>query len=40
MQQGFYSVGTAVSLLKSLVGFALVLITNAISRKVSDVALF
>lgn len=40
VQQGFYSVGTAVSLLKSLVGFALVLITNGISRKVSDVALF
>ena len=32
--------GTAVTLMKSLVGFALVYITNAISRKVSDVALF
>ena len=40
VQQGFYSVGTAVSLMKSVVGFALVLIVNAISRKVSDVALF
>lgn len=40
VQQGFYSVGTAVSLMKSLVGFALVLITNGISRRVSDVALF
>ena len=40
VQQGFYSVGTAVSLLKSVVGFALVLVTNGISRKVSDVALF
>ena len=40
VQQGYYSIGTAVSLLKSVVGFALVLITNAIARKVSDVALF
>ncbi len=40
VQQGYYSVGTAVSLLKSVVGFALVLITNGIARKVSDVALF
>lgn len=40
VQQGFYSIGTAVSLMKSLVGFALVLVTNGISRKVSDVALF
>ena len=40
VQQGYYSMGTAVSLMKSLVGFALVLITNAIARKVSDVALF
>lgn len=40
VQQGYYSIGTAVSLLKSVVGFSLVLITNAIARKVSDVALF
>lgn len=40
VQQGFYSIGTAVTLLKSVIGFILVLITNAISRKVSDVALF
>lgn len=40
IQKGFYSVGTAVSLMKSLVGFALVVTTNAISRKVSDIALF
>ena len=40
VQQGFYSVGTAVSLMKSVVGFVLVLIVNAVSRKVSDVALF
>ena len=40
VQEGYYSMGTAVTLMKSLVGFALVYITNAISRKVSDVALF
>ena len=40
VQQGYYSIGTAVSLLKSVVGFGLVLITNAIARKVNDVALF
>jgi putative aldouronate transport system permease protein len=40
VQEGFYSVATAVTLMKSVIGFALVLITNAISRKVSDVALF
>ena len=40
VQQGYYSIGTAVSLLKSVVGFTLVLITNGIARKVSDVALF
>ena len=40
VQQGYYSIGTAVSLLKSVVGFALVLITNSIARRVSDIALF
>lgn len=40
VQEGFYSMATAVTLMKSVIGFALVLITNGISRKVSDVALF
>jgi putative aldouronate transport system permease protein len=40
VQQGYYSMGTAVSMMKSIVGFLMVLITNAIARKVSDVALF
>ena len=40
VQQGYYSMGTAVSLMKSLVGFGLVLGTNAIARKASDTALF
>ncbi len=40
VQQGFYSRATAVTLMKSIVGFTLVIITNAISRKVSDIALF
>ena len=40
VQEGYYSMGTAVSLMKSLVGFILVLITNAIARRASDVALF
>jgi putative aldouronate transport system permease protein len=40
VQEGFYSMATAVTLMKSIVGFALVLITNSISRKVSDIALF
>lgn len=40
VQEGFYSMATAVTLMKSVIGFALVLITNFISRKVSDVALF
>jgi putative aldouronate transport system permease protein len=40
VQEGFYSMATAVTLMKSVIGFALVLITNSISRKVSDVALF
>jgi putative aldouronate transport system permease protein len=40
VRNGFYSMSTAVQLMKSTVGFALVLLTNAISRKASDVALF
>ncbi len=40
VQEGYYSMGTAVSLMKSLVGFVLVLVTNGIARRVSDVALF
>lgn len=40
VQEGYYSMGTAVTLMKSLIGFALVLITNFIARKTSDVALF
>lgn len=40
VQQGYYSMSTAVTLMKSLVGFTLVLITNFIARKTSDVALF
>ena len=40
VQEGFYSMATAVTLMKSVVGFVLVLVTNSISRKVSDIALF
>jgi len=40
VQEGFYSMATSVTLMKSVVGFALVLITNTISRRVSDIALF
>ena len=40
VQNGYYSLGAAVSMIKSVIGFALVLITNAIARKFSDVALF
>ena len=40
VQEGYYSMSTAVTLMKSVVGFALVLITNFIARKTSDVALF
>ncbi len=40
VQNGYYSLGTAVSLMKSVIGFMLVLITNMISRKVGDVGLF
>lgn len=40
VQQGYYSMGTAVSCMKALVGFVLVLVTNCIARRASDVALF
>lgn len=40
VQEGYYSMATAVTLMKSLVGFALVLLTNFIAAKKSDVALF
>ena len=40
VQQGYYSMGTAVSFMKALVGFVLVLVTNFIARRASDVALF
>ena len=40
VQEGFYSMATAVTLMKSVIGFVLVLVTNSISRKVSDIALF
>ena len=40
VQQGYYSMSTAVTLMKSVVGFSLVLTTNYIARKISDVALF
>ena len=40
VQQGYYSMGTAVSFMKALVGFVLVLVTNCIARRASDVALF
>jgi len=40
IQQGNFSMATAVSLAKSVIGFALVYLTNRISRKVLDIALF
>lgn len=40
VQQGYYSMATAVSLLKSIIGFSMVYITNRISRRVLDLALF
>ena len=40
VQNGYYSLGTAVSLMRSVIGFVLVLITNGIARKVGDVGLF
>ena len=40
VQQGFYSMGTAVSLMKSLIGFLLVCATNYISKKMTDTSIF
>lgn len=40
VQQGYYSMGTAVSLLKSVIGFTLVYFTNRISRRIMDLSLF
>ncbi|MDD3212233.1 MAG: ABC transporter permease subunit [Eubacteriales bacterium] len=40
VQQGYYSMGTAVSLMKSIIGFVLVVITNYISKKATDTAIF
>ncbi|MBP8988734.1 MAG: sugar ABC transporter permease [Clostridia bacterium] len=40
VQQGYYSMGTAVSLMKSVIGFILVYLTNRLSKRVFDVALF
>lgn len=40
VQQGFYSMGTAVSLMKSLIGFVLVCLTNFISKKLTDNSIF
>jgi len=39
VQQGFYSMGTAVGLAKSLIGFFLVLFTNRISKKFLDLSI-
>jgi putative aldouronate transport system permease protein len=40
VQNGNYSMATAVSLMKSLIGFSLVFATNKISRRVMDISLF
>ena len=40
VQQGFYSMGTAVSLMKSMIGFVLVWATNTISKKLTDTSIF
>jgi putative aldouronate transport system permease protein len=40
IQNGNYSVATAVSLMKSVIGFMLVFATNKISRRVLDISLF
>jgi putative aldouronate transport system permease protein len=40
VQQGFYSMGTAVSLMKSMIGFLLVWATNTISKKLTDTSIF
>lgn len=40
IQLGRYSFATAVSVMKAVIGFGLVLISNTISKKVTDMALF
>jgi len=40
VQQGYYSMGTAVSLMKSVIGFGLVYLTNFISKKLTDTSIF
>ena len=40
IQLGRYSFATAVSVMKSVIGFGLVLLSNKISKKVTDMALF
>ncbi len=40
VQQGQYSVGTAVSMMKSVIGFTLVFIVNRISKKAFEVSIF
>ena len=39
VQQGFYSMGTAVGLFKSVIGFFLVILTNKISKKLFDLSI-
>ena len=39
VQQGYYSMSTAVSLMKSVIGFALVVLTNWISKKTTDMSI-
>ncbi len=39
VQQGFYSMGTAVGLFKSVIGFLLVLFTNRVSKKYLDLSI-
>ena len=40
IQQGDFSMATAIGLAKSVIGFILVFITNRISRKVLEISLF
>lgn len=40
VQQGYYSMGTAVSLMKSAIGFGLVCLSNFISKKTTDMSIF
>jgi putative aldouronate transport system permease protein len=39
VQQGFYSMGTAVGLFKSVIGFSLVIATNKLSKKIFDLSI-